>query len=59
MGHGLNLPLVLIFIFFVKLEEKCIFGANVTDFEIFKTVVVIRFWKPIIAVDIARCAIPP
>ena len=33
---------VLLFISFVEFY-KCIFGANVIDFEIFKTVVVIIF----------------
>ena len=39
---GSNLALVLLLISLVEFY-KCIFGANVIDFEIFKTVVVIIF----------------
>ena len=45
----------------LSLEEfyKWILGANIIDFEIFKTVVVIIFQNPVILENIARFPIPP
>ena len=46
------------FLSFVEFYS-CIFGANVIDFEIFKTVLVIVFKNPVILGNIARCPIQP
>ena len=54
----LNHAPVLLFISLVEFY-KCIFEANVIDFEIFKTIAVIIFGSPVIFQNIARCPIPP
>ena len=55
---GSNTVPVLLFISFMKVY-RCIFGANVIDFEIFKTVIVIIFQNPFILENNTRYPIPP
>ena len=58
VNHGFELFSLSLFTSLVELY-KCIFGANVIDFEISKTVVIIIFQNPFILVNIAMCPIPP
>ena len=55
---SLNLALVLLFISLNNFFE-CIFGENVTDFEIFKTVVAISIYYPFHHSEHCSCPMPP